>query len=113
MRRDKVSNPNPTRASRSQLAEDDDGLCDAETEAAAQTPQSAGDTVSVSPEEEISHLDAEVLQSPCADKPVLLRAPTRLDTQKKKKKACIDCRALGWSCISITAAGDTLTPVGS
>ena len=47
MRRDKVSNLNPTCASRSQFAEEDDGLRVAETGAAAETSHSAGDTVSV------------------------------------------------------------------
>ena len=79
MRRDKVIKPNPTRASRSQLAEDDDERRDAETEAAAQTPQSVGETVCAPPEEELPPLNADVLQSPCADKPVILRAPTSLD----------------------------------
>ena len=107
MRRDKVIKPNPTRASRSQLAEDDDERRDAETEAAAQTPQSAGDTVCAPREEEFPPLNADVLQSPCADKPVLLRAPTSLDAPRRKNKAFIDRRAPEWSCIAITAAGDS------
>ena len=43
---------------------------------------------------------------------VTLRAPEPIEHRRKKRKSFIDRSAIEWTCITITSAGDTATPVG-
>ena len=44
---------------------------------------------------------------------VVLQAPLLFDSSRKKRKLQVDRRAPEWSCITITSAGNTPTPVGT